>query len=155
MPQDVCVPGILLFCVGVVASLAASWLLVSRLERLGERAGFSEAWLGLVAALAADAPEITSSAVALARGQAGPGGERGQQERPGRRRHRVGLLELGQGLGLGGGGELGGGGQVAQPGADHFQRLTGCCRDVCTHLVASLPGLVAAGGGSRPWRAGF
>ena len=37
---------------GVVASLAASWLLVSRLERLGERAGFSEAWLGLVAALA-------------------------------------------------------------------------------------------------------
>jgi len=31
MPQDVCVPGILLFCVGVVASLAASWLLVTRL----------------------------------------------------------------------------------------------------------------------------
>src|SRR5437899_1065633 len=73
MPQDVCVPGILLFCVGVVASLAASWLLVSRLERLGERAGFSEAWLGLVAALAADAPEITSSVVALARGQASVG----------------------------------------------------------------------------------
>ena len=62
--------GILLFCAGVVASLAASWLLVSRLERLGERAGFSEAWLGLIAALAADAPEITSSVVALARGQA-------------------------------------------------------------------------------------
>ena len=58
-------PGILLFCAGVVASLAASWLLVTRLERLGERAGFSEAWLGLVAALAADAPEITSSVVAL------------------------------------------------------------------------------------------
>ncbi len=53
-------PGIVLFCAGVVVSLAASWLLVSRLERLGERAGFSEAWLGLVAALAADAPEITS-----------------------------------------------------------------------------------------------
>jgi len=66
-------PGILLFCAGVVASLAASWLLVSRLERLGERAGFSEAWLGLVAALAADAPEITSSVVALARGQASVG----------------------------------------------------------------------------------
>jgi len=65
--------GILLFCAGVVASLAASWLLVSRLERLGERAGFSEAWLGLVAALAADAPEITSSVVALARGQASVG----------------------------------------------------------------------------------
>jgi hypothetical protein len=65
--------GILLFCAGVVASLAASWLLVSRLERLGERAGFSEAWLGLVAALAADAPEITSAVVALARGQASVG----------------------------------------------------------------------------------
>src|ERR1700751_4862434 len=69
MADDVCVPGILLFCVGVVVSLAASWLLVSRLERLGERAGFSEAWLGLVAALAADAPEITSAVTALARGQ--------------------------------------------------------------------------------------
>ena len=66
-------PGILLFCAGVVVSLAASWLLVSRLERLGERAGFSEAWLGLVAALAADAPEITSAVVALARGQASVG----------------------------------------------------------------------------------
>ena len=54
-------------------SLAANWLLVSRLERLGERAGFSEAWLGLVAALAADAPEITSSVTALARGQASVG----------------------------------------------------------------------------------
>ena len=44
-------PGILLFCAGVVASLAASWLLVSRLERLGERAGFSEAWLAPVSGL--------------------------------------------------------------------------------------------------------
>jgi cation:H+ antiporter len=59
----------LLFAAGVAVSLAASWLLVSRLERLGERAGFSEAWLGLVAALAADAPEITSAVTALARGQ--------------------------------------------------------------------------------------
>ena len=66
-------PGIVLFCAGVVVSLAASWLLVSRLERLGERAGFSEAWLGLVAALAADAPEITSAVTALARGQASVG----------------------------------------------------------------------------------
>ena len=66
-------PGILLFCAGVVVSLAASWLLVSRLERLGERAGFSEAWLGLVAALAADAPEITAAVTALSRGQASVG----------------------------------------------------------------------------------
>lgn len=62
-------PWALLFCVGVAVSLAASWVLVSRLERLGERAGFSEGALGLVAALAADAPEITSAVVALARGQ--------------------------------------------------------------------------------------
>jgi len=55
-----------LFSAGVTVSLAASWLLVSRLERLGERAGLSEAWLGLVAALAADAPEITSAVTALA-----------------------------------------------------------------------------------------
>ena len=66
-------PGIVLFCAGVVVSLAASWLLVSRLERLGERAGLSEAWLGLVAALAADAPEITSAVTALSRGQASVG----------------------------------------------------------------------------------
>lgn len=66
-------PGIVVFCAGVVVSLAASWLLVSRLERLGERAGFSEAWLGLVAALAADAPEITAAVTALSRGQASVG----------------------------------------------------------------------------------
>ncbi len=66
-------PGVLLFTAGVALSLAASWLLVSRLERLGERAGFSEAWLGLVAALAADAPEITAAVTALARGQASIG----------------------------------------------------------------------------------
>ena len=57
----------------MAVSLAASWLLVSRLERLAERAGFSEAWLGLVAALAADAPEITSAVTALSRGQASVG----------------------------------------------------------------------------------
>jgi cation:H+ antiporter len=67
------VTGLLLFAAGAAVSLAASWLLVSRLERLGERAGFSEAWLGLVAALAADAPEITSAVTALARGQASVG----------------------------------------------------------------------------------
>src|ERR1700744_2524853 len=64
---------VLLFAAGGVVSLAASWLLVSRLGRVGERAGFSEAWLGLVAALAADAPEITSAVTALARGQASVG----------------------------------------------------------------------------------
>src|SRR5215469_1342001 len=61
------------FAAGVAVSLAASWQLVMRLERLGERAGLSEAALGLVAALAADAPEITSAATALAQGHASVG----------------------------------------------------------------------------------
>jgi cation:H+ antiporter len=54
---------------GAAFSLAASTVLVTRIERLGERFGLTEAMLGLVAALAADAPEITSATAALARGQ--------------------------------------------------------------------------------------
>jgi cation:H+ antiporter len=52
------------FLVAAVLSLGTSWILVSRLERLGARLGLSEALLGLVAALAADAPEITSAVTA-------------------------------------------------------------------------------------------
>lgn len=58
------------FVVGAVLSLATSWVLVSRLERVGERLGLSEALLGVVAAVAADAPEITASITALAHHQA-------------------------------------------------------------------------------------
>jgi cation:H+ antiporter len=54
------------FLGGAVVSLATSWLLVSRLERVGERLGLSEALLGMVAALAADAPEVTSAVSAMA-----------------------------------------------------------------------------------------
>ena len=54
------------FCLGAAVSLATSYLLVTRLERIGERLGLSEALLGMVAALAADAPEITSAVSALA-----------------------------------------------------------------------------------------
>ncbi|MGD0321174.1 MAG: hypothetical protein ABSC00_06160 [Acidimicrobiales bacterium] len=50
---------------GAIVSLSASFLLISRLERLGERFGLSEALLGVVAALAADAPEISSAVTAL------------------------------------------------------------------------------------------
>lgn len=52
------------FALGAAVSLAASWTLVSRLERIGARIGLSEALLGLVAALAADGPEITSAVTA-------------------------------------------------------------------------------------------
>jgi len=53
------------FVVGALVSLGTSWVLVSRLERVGERLGVSEALLGLLAALAADTPEITAAVTAL------------------------------------------------------------------------------------------
>jgi cation:H+ antiporter len=60
----------IVFVIGVMLSLGASWVLVSRLERVGARLGLSEALLGLLAALAADAPEITAAITALAGHQA-------------------------------------------------------------------------------------
>ena len=60
---------IVAFVLGSVVSLLTSWLLVTRLERVGDRLGASEALLGMVAALAADAPEITASVTALAHHQ--------------------------------------------------------------------------------------
>jgi cation:H+ antiporter len=61
------------FALSAFVSLAASVLLVSRLERVGERLGASEALLGLIAALAADGPEITSSVTAIASGHGAVG----------------------------------------------------------------------------------
>ncbi|HEX4219750.1 MAG TPA: hypothetical protein VHZ02_15345 [Acidimicrobiales bacterium] len=58
-------PSIAALGFGAGVSLASSWVLVARLERLGERLRLSEALFGLVAALAADAPEITASVTAL------------------------------------------------------------------------------------------
>jgi cation:H+ antiporter len=66
MPVAIALPAFLL---GTVVSLATSWVLVIRLERTGARIGLSEALLGVVAALAADAPEITSAVSAIADGQ--------------------------------------------------------------------------------------
>ncbi|HEY1827587.1 MAG TPA: hypothetical protein VGF87_06170 [Acidimicrobiales bacterium] len=62
-------PSVAAFVVGAAVALATSWILVSRLERLGARFGLSEALLGLVAALAADAPEITAAVTALSHHQ--------------------------------------------------------------------------------------
>jgi cation:H+ antiporter len=62
-------PAVVVFVLGAVVSLATSWVLVSRLERVGERLGFSEAALGIVAALAADTPEISASVTALTQHQ--------------------------------------------------------------------------------------
>ena len=54
------------FVVAAAVSLGTSWVLVSRLERIGARLGLTEALLGMLAALAADAPEITAAVTALA-----------------------------------------------------------------------------------------
>ncbi len=54
------------FVLGAAVSLGASWVMVSRIERMGNRLGVTEAMLGLIAALAADTPEITSAISALA-----------------------------------------------------------------------------------------
>ena len=62
-------PAVAIFVVGAIVSLATSWVLVTRLERVGDRLGFSEASLGMLAALAADTPEITASITAIAHHQ--------------------------------------------------------------------------------------
>ena len=61
------------FPVAVAVSLSASVLAVSRLERIAGHLGLTEAALGLLVALAGDAPEITSAVTAMARGQADVG----------------------------------------------------------------------------------
>jgi cation:H+ antiporter len=55
------------FVLAAAVSIASSWVLVTRLERVGARLGLSEALLGMLAALAADAPEITAAVTALIR----------------------------------------------------------------------------------------
>jgi len=60
------VPLAAVFGAATLVSLGASWVLVSRLERVGARLGLSEGLLGMLAALAADAPEITAAVTALA-----------------------------------------------------------------------------------------
>jgi Ca2+/Na+ antiporter len=52
---------LLVFLAGAAVSLGASYLLVTRLERIGEWLGLSEGLLGVLAALAADGPEITAA----------------------------------------------------------------------------------------------
>jgi cation:H+ antiporter len=59
----------LIFGPAALVSLGASAVLITRLERLSARFDLPEALLGLIVALAADAPEITSAVSALASGQ--------------------------------------------------------------------------------------
>ena len=57
------------FAVGALAALGASYVLVTRLERVADRLRLTEAALGLLVALAADSPEIASAVSASAHGQ--------------------------------------------------------------------------------------
>ncbi|MHB1508126.1 MAG: sodium:calcium antiporter [Acidimicrobiales bacterium] len=62
-------PDVAEFVAGALVSLAASAVLVRRIERLAGRLGISETLLGLTVALAADSPEITSAVTAAYHGQ--------------------------------------------------------------------------------------
>ena len=59
---------VLLFIGGLVVTIASSLVLARGFDRVGERLGFSEALLGIVTALGADAPEISSAVVAVVSG---------------------------------------------------------------------------------------
>ena len=59
----------LVFLACAASALAASAVLIVRLERIGARLAVTEAVLGLLAALAADMPEISTAVTALVRGQ--------------------------------------------------------------------------------------
>jgi cation:H+ antiporter len=56
------------FLVSLVATLYAAAVFAERLDRLGERLGLPEGLLGLLTALGADAPELSTAIAALATG---------------------------------------------------------------------------------------
>lgn len=58
-----------LFAVSLTVTLAAARLFARRLDVLGVRFGLPEALVGLLTALAADGPEISSAVISLARGE--------------------------------------------------------------------------------------
>lgn len=58
----------LLFVGGLAVTVASSLVLARELDRIGERLGFSEALLGIVTAVGADAPEISSAVAAIVTG---------------------------------------------------------------------------------------
>jgi cation:H+ antiporter len=64
---------LLLFVTSLAATLAAAGVFARRLDRLGVRLGIPEAVLGLLTALAADGPELSSGVTAMARGERGIG----------------------------------------------------------------------------------
>ena len=65
MPTSIAV---VVFFGGLAVTVPSSLVLARTLDRIGERCGFSEALLGIVTAVGADAPEISSAVVALVTG---------------------------------------------------------------------------------------
>jgi cation:H+ antiporter len=59
---------LLVLAAAFVLTVASSIVLARELDRIGERLGFSEALLGIVTALGADAPEIASAVAAIVAG---------------------------------------------------------------------------------------
>ena len=57
------------FALASLATLVAARVFAAWLDRLGARLGFSEALLGVLTAVAADGPELSSAVTALARGE--------------------------------------------------------------------------------------
>src|SRR5437764_1501276 len=64
---------VLVFLGGLVVTVASSVVLARQLDRIGERLGFSEALLGMMTALGADAPEISSAVAAIVAGHKSTG----------------------------------------------------------------------------------
>src|SRR5205809_7208542 len=62
-----------LFAGAFAVTVASSIVLARELDRIGERLGFSEALLGIVTAIGADAPEIASAVAAVVGGHADTG----------------------------------------------------------------------------------
>src|SRR5206468_11086508 len=68
MPTALAIP---VFVASLAATLAAAAYFARTLDRLGVRVGLPEALLGLLTAVAADGPEITSAIVAHVKGAGG------------------------------------------------------------------------------------
>jgi cation:H+ antiporter len=66
--METAAPTLVGFVIGLAATLAASELLARGLTRLGSKLGFSEGLLGLLAALGADSPELSSAVIAILAG---------------------------------------------------------------------------------------
>ena len=60
-----------LFVSSVAVTLGAAALFADRLDHIGPRVGLSEPFVGLLTALAADGPELSSALIALSAGEKG------------------------------------------------------------------------------------